>query len=916
MTMESIRLRREGKLADSAAAADRSLALERKTFGGRLEELAISLDYTADSHALVEDYATARKLRAESLPIYVKLFGEDHRRTIDARLALDRATLLERLNPDERRELARGKELNNKFVQLFAAGRYREALASAHEATEISRKLLGPSHPEYATGLDNEAFLYKSLGDLAKADQLATDAVAIYKQAVGEKHPYYAGALDILAEICTSRGDYAQAEPLYRQALAIRKALFGTRHPDYARSLNNLAVLLDLEGDYAKAEPLYRQALDIRKATLGEKHPLYATTLHNLAGLYASIGDFQKSEPLYRQALAIRKEALGEQHPDYAATMNDLAGLYRWQRDDARAEPLYRQALAIRKATFGDKHPVYAASLNNLGLLYLDMRRFEQAEPLLTEALAISRSGGEPTEYASSLRNVAALYRLQNQFAKAMAAQDEALQIDRRVRGRQSIFTAEDSFSLGVLYQLSGDDAKASQLILDALHVYRDQLELTAPVQSERQQLLLLKDGREILRSFLSAGDGAKLPVDQIYAEVLTWKGSIAVRQQAIRQLAAAGKSPETAKLVAELKQKSRALAKLSLSVTESGLEGDHRDRLAQLTDDVEQAQRALAARSAAFRNQLDLRQVTPAGVQRSLPESAALVDILEYFRYLQPEERTGKSHWDFRLAAFVVRNKSIERVELGPVLPIYETIRMWRRAFVPLTADEAPEATDPVPRDKAEVSRRLRELIWDKLEPHLTGVKTVLISPDGITARFPWPAMPGRKPGSFLIEELAIGVVPIPRLLAQLPADANQGAKTPTSGKRTSSEPSLLIVGDVNYDAESSPASDSAIAMTAPLLVRSGQLLHWQPLEGTRTEMAGIADSFEQTFPEGKLDKLRGDRATKAALVADMEAHRYVHLATHGFFSPKELKSALDSGSAPPQDSTGQGSTLRSLKL
>ncbi len=865
------------------------------------------------AHALIDDFATDRKLRAESLPLYVKLFGNDHRRTIDARLALERATVLEKLSPEDRRELARGKELNDKFMQLYSAGKYREALAPALDATEISRKILGPASPEYASALDGEALLYKLLGELAKAEQLATDALAIYKQAVGEKHPYYAGGLDILAEICMSRGVFAKAEPLYRQSMAIRKALFGSKHPDYARSLNNLAVLLDLVGDYAKAEPLYRQALDIRKTALGEKHPLYALTLHNLAGLYASVGDDLKAEALYRQALEIRKQVLGEQHPDYAATLAELAALYRRRRDYARAEPLYRQALAIRKATFGEKHPVYAAALNNLGMLYLDMRDFAKAEPLLISALEISKSalGAEHPEYASNLSNVAALYRAQGRLAKAISSQAEVLQIDRRVRGEQSLYTAEDAYSLAVLEQLNGDEAKAAQLFLAALHVYRDQLDLTAAVQSERQQLLLLKDAREILRSLMSAGDGAKLPLDQLYAELLTWKGSVAVRQQAIRQLSAE-KSPETKKLVNELKQKSRALAKLSLSLAEPGQEIERRERLVQLTDEVEQAQQALAAQSAAFRSQLDLQRVAPADVQRALPDSVALVDFFEYFRYLRPEERTGKSHWDFQLVAFVVRNKSIERVELGPVLPIYEAIRMWRRAFVPLTTDEAPLATDPVPRDKQEPARRLRQLVWDKLDPDLAGVKTVLISPDGITARFPWSATPGKKPGTYLIEEMAVGIVPIPRLLAQV-SNKQPAGKSASAAERTNPTPSLLVVGDVNYDAIADSGPDSALAMSAPRIARSGQLLHWQSLDATRPEMAAIADSFEQTFPDGKIERLRGGEATKAALVADIESHRYIHLATHGFFSPKELKSALDSGGDLAEDPGGQQSSLRS---
>ncbi len=59
---------------------------------------------------------------------------------------------------------------------------------------------------------------------------------------------------------------------------------------------------------------------------------------------------------------------------------------------------------------------------------------------------------------------------------------------------------------------------------------------------------------------------------------------------------------------------------------------------------------------------------------------------------------------------------------------------------------------------------------------------------------------------------------------------------------------------------------------------------------------MAAIADSFEEQYPDAKLAKLRGDKATKGSVAARLGNYRYVHLATHGFFAPPELKSALSS--------------------
>ena len=55
-----------------------------------------------------------------------------------------------------------------------------------------------------------------------------------------------------------------------------------------------------------------------------------------------------------------------------------------------------------------------------------------------------------------------------------------------------------------------------------------------------------------------------------------------------------------------------------------------------------------------------------------------------------------------------------------------------------------------------AELHRRL----WKPLQPHLVDAKTVLIAPDGILNQFPFAALPGQRPGSYLLEDLAIGYV------------------------------------------------------------------------------------------------------------------------------------------------------------
>jgi CHAT domain-containing protein len=178
-----------------------------------------------------------------------------------------------------------------------------------------------------------------------------------------------------------------------------------------------------------------------------------------------------------------------------------------------------------------------------------------------------------------------------------------------------------------------------------------------------------------------------------------------------------------------------------------------------------------------------------------------------------------------------------------------------------------------------------LRQLIWDKLEKQIGDAKTVLISPSGELARFPWAALPGKEPGKYLLEERAIAVIPVPQ---QLPALL---AERPTE----TVDPSLLLVGDVDYGALPGTALLASASHSAPRLDRAGELTHWQPLSGSRSEIAAINDSFARGFHNGKVDTLDGLKPTEEAVRQQAGQHRYVHLATHGFFTPPEVKSALD---------------------
>jgi len=186
-----------------------------------------------------------------------------------------------------------------------------------------------------------------------------------------------------------------------------------------------------------------------------------------------------------------------------------------------------------------------------------------------------------------------------------------------------------------------------------------------------------------------------------------------------------------------------------------------------------------------------------------------------------------------------------------------------------------------------ADPGQKLRDWVWDKLQPRFPEAKVVLLSPDGATAMFPWAALPGKQPGTFLIDETALATIPIPQLVPELLNFA--GHRGPS--KAADEKPSLLVVGDVDFGGD--PGADEQIAMNRGA-ARGNSELYWPALPGTRQEVAAVQEAFSRRFEYGRVRALSKSDATKSAVRHEATNYQYLHFSTHGFFAPPQVRSAL----------------------
>lgn len=918
---EAYRLEDAGKLVEAIATMEKAVALHRDVLGRDDVAAIIPLQFIAEVHEARADFAAARKTYQEMLDIGGKLQAKEHWLVSDAQRGLADMERLEKMSATDRQLLVAARATNRQVLQLLQQGKAREAVAPAEKTAQTRKQLLGDKHPDYAQSLSNLAAVYRALGDYAGAEPLCRQALEI-RSRLG-KHPRHAESLNQLVELYQTQGNYLKAEPLSRQALEVSKQVFGERHPQYATSLNSLASLYQAQGDYAQAEPLFRQSLEIRKQVLGDKHPHYALGLNNLAALYQTQGDYAKADAFFRLALGLRKELFGEKHPDYIVSLNNLAVLYMVQGDYAKAELLCRQALDLGRPLLGEKHPYFASLQVNLAQLYKLQGEYAKAEPLYRQALEVYRQVGESHPgYASGLNNLAALYAAQGDYAKAEPLYRQALELRKRLRGDKHLDYAVNLNNLAMLYKLQGDYAQAEALCRQALQVYREALgekhpgyalglsklaevywaqgdharaepllgqalaltrthqDLAAAAQSERQQLRMTESLRYQLDGYLSVTRAAGSSGSKAYEPVLSWKGAITARQQRLRL---ERRDPE---LVEELRRVSSRLATLAFATPDPRQSEVYRQQMLQLSERKEQLEKDVAEKSAAVRQNQQLARLTPEGLRQSLPAGTVLVDLLEYWHSTPDPKNKGKLAFERRLAAFVVpsgrapsKAADIVQLDLGPVQPLAEAIDKWRQTIGtrtrPLENDQDPAAL-------------LRQRLWRPLEPYVKDAQTVLLSPDGVVARLPLAALPGARPATFLIEETALVVVPVPQLLPALLDDR------PSEGR--AAKASLLLVGDVDYGAEAAVAdARHGTSRAAVLPADQREKVAWPRLPASKTEILAIRDTFRRHAADGVVVVLlQGGQATEAAVRQEAPRHRYLHLATHGFFADPRLRSAL----------------------
>lgn len=825
--------------------------------------------------------------------------------------------------PDGHSDLA--QSLNNMGSMLQAAGRAEQAVPFVQQGLEMTQKLYPRS--KYPDGHPDLVTSFCIMGDVLEEAGQAEQALPFYRQGLEmtqklyppskypDGHPDLARLLNNLGSVLVATGRAEQALPSYRQALEMRQKLYPASeypngHPDLARSLNNLGYGLEAMGRVEQALPYYRQALEMMQklyppSKYPDGHPSLARSLSNLGYGLQAAGRAEEAVPLYRQSLEMMQNLYPASkypngHANLAQSLNNLGyGLQAAGRLELALQ-VYRQGLEMFQklypaSKYPDGHNHLAISLSNTGYALNAMGRAEQALPYFRQALEMIQKlyptskypNGHP-ELATILSNVGSVLRAMGRAEEALPYLQQGLEMYQKLYSPRLYpdgppNLARSLSNMGSVLEATGRAEQALPFYRQTLTMNRRLAGRFAVVRSEGEALNFLNTVPLSLGSYLSVTSRPGIGAETVYDTAWQSKAALARAYQR-RHLAAraATTSAEARARWAEETTVRRERAGLLLAPQPTNADSRRaRDERLAAYDQRLESLRADLRRLLPELDRADaLDDRTPHDLQQALPANTSLVDLFRYTRSEQDPKVPGTKGEKRTVCyvAFVVMREAIARVELGPADPIETNLTAWRKA---LQAEGEP------PTDLPKV---LRRDLWEKVAARLpAGTATVYISPDGPLAFLPWAALPGKEPGTVLLEDHALAVVPSGPFLFEM-----------LTAPKTKDRPvGMLAVGGVGYADETAgptatPSPPDALRSPA---AGEGAPLTWPALPGTAAESERVvAMAAAAGVPTAKLT---GAEPSTAGLMAELPRHRYAHLATHGFFlTDKTARAAnLDEG-------------------
>lgn len=631
------------------------------------------------------------------------------------------------------------------------------------------------------------------------------------------------------------QGRTLEAEQFIEYALKESETYLGKLSVAYAANLNSKAKLYQMIGKYNEAEQLFDEALPILSKKFGEAGMQYAIAANNKAMLFQTMGRYDEGIILMKKSIASleisnKRTLKGNKSFDSRKFTSNLALLFQLSGDLIQAESSFLSIKKIFEGRLQTANPEYAVVLNQLALLYIQMNRYDQVEPLLQKASTIYKKKftEENASFAKVQSDLGNFYRLQGKFPEAEVTLTKALSIRQRTLGENHPDYVKSLESLGIVFWKQGELAKAYPYLSEANNKSLEFINNYFPPMSEAEKTkywdILQPRFQRYYNYAMDASATNPSVIKDVYNYQIATKALLLNSTNKVKNaILQSGDQSLVNEYVSWIGQK-EALARYYALSKEELIQ--QKIDLPALEKEANASERSLSQRSSDFAKGYHAEKISFMDVSAQLQDTEAVLEIIRVRTF--DKDFTDES----RYMALVLSKGSTQ-----PTMAILDNgnqletryAKFYKNAIQQKITDEYSYLQ-----------------YWARLEPLLSGKKTVYISPDGVYSQININTL--RKPdGDFILNQYDAVIIGNSKDMIALKKRKGQQPKK-----------DAFVLGFPDY-------GGNAVA-----------------LPGTKVEIDGINKIL--TSGGYKVSKHEQKQATEAAIKV-LKGPALIHIATHGYF-------------------------------
>ena len=730
--------------------------------------------------------------------------------------------------------------LGNLGVALEVLGESRAALSVRQRRLDLLQEHRPEDDLDLQLARSDLARTLFVLGDVDRSRELREHVAAVLAGHLPEGDPRRLDADLELAASLHASGELAGALRLQERVVRVRSRELAPWHADLLDARERYGLTLVALERLEEARREQEAVLQQRLARHTDDDRALAIARNNLSITLEQQGDHVGARALQERALSTLERLVPADHPDVLACRGNLAvTLEKLGRHD-EARELQEQNLVAYEAALPPLHPDLAQARTDLGLTLFYLHEDEAARDLLAAALETFEATLPPDHpNLTRARNNAALTHLANgDTEEGIRLLEQVVEVQS---ARLPVGNVDRVGALANLVSaclLAGRDEAAAEHLS---HLLRTGLERMHGLRAlPPREVQGRAQGPDVRVALWAAPQLSREFQREVFELVETQRHvTSGLRRGDL------GEDTELRSLRARARELRGRIAAL-------GAPADALD-LVRERDAVERRIRERSGPTDSI-----LEDLSVDGVARALSEAQLAVT----FRFYATDDPGRRELRETRVLGSVVRpDGTLTCVDLGPARQLEELNQAWRRTLgiaagrgVGLTVEQEDDEHEA--RAAGALFRWLLEPLLSAAEVSQRDLKTLFVCADEEVHTIPLDAL--TTDGLRLGERARVVSL---SSLALLAADLEDLDETT----------SLLAVGDVDFGAVD-PAHGA---------------ITFSPLPGTRQEVESIGSLFERAhgIPPALL---QGAAATKATLEEQLPGVRFLHIATHGWFTPR----------------------------